>query len=112
MFHFSKLAASILAVSMSFVCVFLTPPHKINTIPGAMMNSQFADAFPDGFDVTRVTKRQPINPRCNPGSDAVVTKFRHPVRKSGSFTDLNHRRVYPVGYKLSSLNWYRRSIGS
>jgi hypothetical protein len=66
------------------------------------MDSQFADTSPDRFNVTGVTKRQPIDSGCNFGSSAVITQFRHPVRKSGCFANLGHGRVYPMGYILST----------
>ena len=77
---------------MSRFCVVLSPPHnntmnviprrtKMNPITRASMDSQFADTFSDRFNLTGVTKRQPIDSGCNFGSSAVITKFRHPVRE-------------------------------
>jgi len=71
------------------------------------MNSQFADAVPDRFGIAEVAKRHPVNPSCNPGSGAVVTKLRHPVRESGCFANFSQEEVYPIRYISSSSSLHR-----
>jgi hypothetical protein len=68
------------------------------------MDSQFADTLSHRLNVTGVAKCQPVNPGCNLGSGAVVTKVQHPVREGGCFASFNHERVYPMGYILSTFN--------
>jgi hypothetical protein len=41
---------------------FLAALDEVNPIAGAVMNSQFADALADRGCVSRVAKRQPIDP--------------------------------------------------
>jgi hypothetical protein len=53
--------------------------REIHAITGAIIDSQFADAFTDRFGIARVSHGQTLNPRLNPRSSTDVTQVVNPL---------------------------------
>ncbi len=70
----------------------MVSPLEIHAVAGAVMDTQFADAFSHRLDIPRMSEGQPIQPRKNYRPGAYVFQTHPPFSECRRLLQLDHRR--------------------
>ncbi len=79
-----------------------SPPHEIDAVARAKMNTQLADAVSDRLHVAGVAMRQTRNAPQNFDPRLAISQGAEPLCESVGLLDLDHRGTYTVVYDPST----------